>query len=401
MAAAEPATLPRPAAAPPAHLIVLLGALSTFGPLSMDMYLPGLPDLTRDLSAPAWAAQMSITTCMAGLALGQLIAGPLSDKRGRRGPLLAGLAAYAATSALCAAAPSIWWLLVLRFVQGLAGAAGIVIARAVVRDRYEGSSAARIYSLLMLVAGLAPILAPLVGGQLLHVTDWRGVFLALAAVGVALLVAAVRWLAESLAPELRHGGGLVATLRVFGTLLRDRGFVGLSLAMGLSFSAMAVYIGGSSFVLENVYGMSPQLFSVTFALNAAGIVAVSQLGGHVVERVGPRALLDVGVRASAVGGVGLLAAILLDAGLAGVLPSLFVIVSCLGFVLPNSTALALHDYPHAAGSASALFGLAQFGLGGAVVPLAGVAGGDTALPLGITAAVLGVASALVLPVLRR
>jgi MFS transporter, DHA1 family, multidrug resistance protein len=397
MAAAPSATLQRPAT----RLIVLLGALSTFGPLSMDMYLPGLPDLTRDLDAPAWAAQLTITSCMAGLALGQLVAGPLSDRLGRRGPLLAGLAAYAVTSALCALAPSIWWLEIVRLVQGLAGAAGIVIARAIVRDRYEGSSAARIYSLLMLVAGLAPILAPLLGGQLLHVTDWRGVFLALAAVGAALLVAAVRWPEGLREPERRHGGGLAATLRVFRMLLRDRAFVGIVLAMALSFSAMAVYIGGSSFVLEDVYGMSPQLFSLTFAVNAAGIIAVSQLGGRLVERVGPRALLDTGVRASAIGGVGLLAAIVFDAGLAGVLPSLFVIVAAVGLVLPNSTALALEDYPRAAGSASALFGLAQFGLGGAVVPLAGVAGGDTALPLGITAAVLGVASALVLPVLRR
>ena len=401
MAAAEPATLSPPAAAPPARLIVLLGALSTFGPLSMDMYLPGLPDLTRDLDSPAWAAQMTITTCMAGLAAGQLVAGPLSDRLGRRRPLLAGLAGYTLTSALCALAPTIWSLLTVRLLQGLAGAAGIVIARAIVRDRYEGSSAARIYSLLMLVAGLAPILAPLVGGQLLHVTDWRGVFLALAAVGAALLIAAVVWLEESLDPERRHGGGLGATLRVFGTLLRDRGFVGIVLAMALAFSAMAVYIGGSSFVLENVYGMSPQLFSLTFAINAAGIIAASQLGGRLVERVGARALVDAGVRASALGGVGLLAAILLDAGLVGVLPCLFVIVSAVGLVLPNATALALHDYPRAAGSASALFGLAQFGLGGAVVPLAGVAGGDTALPLGITAAVCGVGSALVLPLLRR
>jgi DHA1 family bicyclomycin/chloramphenicol resistance-like MFS transporter len=397
MAGAPTATLQRPAT----RLIVLLGALSTFGPLSMDMYLPGLPDLTRDLDAPAWAAQMTITTCMAGLAVGQLVAGPLSDRLGRRRPLLAGLVAYAVTSALCAFAPTIWALLAVRLIQGIAGAAGIVIARAIVRDRYEGSSAARIYSLLMLVAGLAPILAPLVGGQLLHVTDWRGVFLALAAVGAALLLATLVWLEESLEPDDRHGGGLAGTLGVFGTLLRDRAFVGIVLAMGLSFSAMAVYIGGSSFVLEDVYGMSPQLFSLTFALNAAGIIAASQLGGHLVERVGPRALLDAGVRASALGGVGLLAAIVFNAGLAGVLPSLFVIVAAVGLVLPNSSALALQDYPRAAGSASALFGLAQFGLGGAVVPLAGVAGGDTALPLGITAAVLGVASALVLPVLRR
>src|SRR3954447_522533 len=317
MAAAQSAPVtPRaaePASLPPVGMIVLLGALSTFGPLSMDMYLPGLPALTQDLSAPAWAAQLTITTCMAGLAAGQLVAGPLSDALGRRRPLLAGLFAYAVASVLCSLAPSTWWLLGLRLVQGLAGAAGIVIARAVVRDSYGGASAARVYSLLMLVAGLAPILAPLVGGQLLHITDWRGVFLALAAVGLGLLVAAVRWLAESLAPELRHGGGLVAPLHVFGTLLRDRGFVGYVLAMGLSFSAMAVYIGGSSFVLEDVYGMSPQLFSLTFAINAAGIIAASQLGGRVVERVGPRVLLDTGLRASALGGLGLLAALVFGA----------------------------------------------------------------------------------------
>jgi DHA1 family bicyclomycin/chloramphenicol resistance-like MFS transporter len=397
MATAPTATLKRPAA----RLLVLLGALSTFGPLSMDMYLPGLPELTRDLDAPAWAAQMTITTCMAGLAAGQLVAGPLSDRLGRRRPLLAGLTAYAVTSALCALAPTIWALLVVRLVQGLAGAAGIVIARAVVRDRYEGSSAARVYSLLMLVSGLAPILAPLVGGQLLHVTDWRGVFVALAGVGAALLLATALWLEESLDSERRHGGGVAATLRVFGSLLRDRGFVGIVAAMALSFSAMAVYIGGSSFVLEDVYGMSPQLFSLTFAFNAAGIIAASQLGGRFVERVGPRALLDAGVRLSALGGLGLLASVVGGAGLAGVLPSLFLIVATMGLVLPNSTALALHDHPRVAGSASALFGVAQFGLGGAVAPLAGVAGGDTALPLGIAAAVLGVGSALVLPLLRR
>jgi DHA1 family bicyclomycin/chloramphenicol resistance-like MFS transporter len=401
MAAAPPATLPPQATLPRPRTIVILGALSTFGPLSMDMYLPGLPELTRDLSAQAWATQLSITACMIGLAAGQLVAGPLSDRLGRRGPLLAGLAAYAVTSALCAMAPSIWWLLLLRLGQGMAGAAGIVIARAVVRDLYEGRAAARIYSLLMLVAGLAPILAPLLGGQLLHVTDWRGVFLALSAIGIVLFLATTRWLEESLAPEHRHSGGLSPTLHVFGRLLRDRGFVGYALAMALSFSAMAAYIAGSSFVLEDVYGMSPQLFSLTFAVNAAGIIAMSQLGGRVVERVGPRVLLDAGVRASAVGGLGLLAAVVFDAGLTGVLPSLFVIVATMGLVLPNSTALALHDYPRAAGSASALFGLAQFALGGAVAPLAGVAGGDTALPLAITAAVLGVGSALVLPLLRR
>jgi MFS transporter, DHA1 family, multidrug resistance protein len=154
------------------RLVVLLGALSAFGPLSMDMYLPGLPSMARDLSAPAWAAQLTITTSMLGLAGGQLVAGPISDALGRRRPLLTGVAAYMLASVLCAAAPTIWLLLVFRLVQGLAGAAGIVIARAIVRDMHEGIEAARMFALLMLIGGLAPILAPLVGGQLLHVTDW-------------------------------------------------------------------------------------------------------------------------------------------------------------------------------------------------------------------------------------
>src|SRR3954463_2495253 len=396
MAAAQSAPVtPRaaePASLPPVGMIVLLGALSTFGPLSMDMYLPGLPELTQDLSAPAWAAQLTITTCMAGLAAGQLVAGPLSDALGRRRPLLAGLFAYAVASVLCSLAPSTWWLLGLRLVRGLAGAAGIVVARAVVRDSYGGASAARVYSLLMLVSGLAPILAPLVGGQLLHVTDWRGIFVVLGMLGAALLLAAAFGLRETLPPGARHTGGLRATLRVMGTLARDRRFVGYVLSMALVFWGMAAYIGGSSFVLENISGASPQLFSVMFAVNAAGIIAASQLGGRVVERVGPHALLQAGVLPGARGGLSLLVSILLDAGLPGVLPSLFAMVSAVGLVLPNATALAMQDYPHAAGSASALTGLAAFGLGGPAAPLAGVAGGHTALPLGITAATLSVGS---------
>jgi DHA1 family bicyclomycin/chloramphenicol resistance-like MFS transporter len=266
--------MPRsPRLLPHGRLVVLLGALSAFGPLSMDMYLPGLPSMARDLSAPAWAAQLTITTSMLGLAGGQLVAGPISDALGRRRPLLTGVAAYAAASLLCALAPNIWILLFLRLVQGAAGAAGIVIARAIVRDLHEGIAAARVFALLMLVSGLAPILAPVVGGQLLHVTDWRGIFVALAGIGAVLVLAAWWALGETLAPRARHGGGLAATLSVFGGLVRDRAFLGYTLAMGLSFGAMAAYIAGSPFVLQNIYGVSPQLFSLLFALNAVGATA--------------------------------------------------------------------------------------------------------------------------------
>jgi MFS transporter, DHA1 family, multidrug resistance protein len=367
----------------------------------MDLYLPGLPSMAHDLSAPAWAAQLTITTSMLGLAGGQLVAGPISDARGRRGPLLAGLAAYMVTSLLCALAPTIWALLVLRLIQGAAGAAGIVIARAIVRDLHTGTAAARFFAMLVLVAGLAPIIAPLLGGQLLHVTDWRGVFVVLAGIGAALLFAAWWMLPDTLKPELRHSGGLRSTLTVFGGLLRDRPFMGYTLSMGLSFGAMAAYISGSPFVLEDIHGVSPQLFSLIFAVNAAGIVAVSQIGRVLVGRVEPRRLLVVGVLACAAGGLGVLASVVFDLGLAGLLPSFFVLVAALGLVLPNSAALALADHPRTAGSASALLGLAQFATGALAAPLAGVGGSDTALPLAIVTATLSVSSVVCLAVLTR
>jgi MFS transporter, DHA1 family, multidrug resistance protein len=383
------------------RLVVLLGALSAFGPLSMDMYLPGLPSMARDLSAPAWAAQLTITTSMLGLAGGQLVAGPISDALGRRRPLLAGLAAYMAASLLCAMAPTIWLLLVFRLVQGIAGAAGIVIARAIVRDLHEGVAAARYFALLMLVGGLAPILAPLIGGELLHVTDWRGIFVVLAGIGAALLLAAWAMLGETLPVAMRHGGGLAATVRVFGGLLRDKPYMGYTLSAGLTFAAMATYISGSPFVLQDIHGVSPQLFSVAFATNAVGIMIASQTSRALVGRYGPRALLGAGVRIAVVGGVGVLVSVLAGLGLAGLLPSLFVMVSSVGVVLPNAAALALADHPRTAGSASALLGLIQFAAGALAAPLAGVGGSHTALPMAIVMAVLPLAGLACLTLLTR
>jgi DHA1 family bicyclomycin/chloramphenicol resistance-like MFS transporter len=325
---------------------------------------------------------------MLGLAGGQLVAGPISDTLGRRRPLLAGLAAYMAASLLCALAPNVWVLLMLRLIQGCAGAAGIVIARAIVRDLHEGVEAARFFAMLMLIAGLAPILAPLAGGQLLHVTDWRGIFVVLAAIGAALMVAAWWVLAETLPQPDRHRGGLVATLHVFGGLVRDRPFMGYVLSAGLTFAAMATYISGSPFVLQDIHGVSPQLFSLLFAINAGGIMLASQLSRKLVVVHGPRRLLDAGVGIGAAGGIGVLVSVVAGLGLGGLLPSLFVMVSSIGLVLPNAAALALADHPRTAGSASALLGLAQFAIGAVAAPLAGVAGSHTALPMGIVMAVL-------------
>ena len=376
-----------------ARLALLLGGLTAFAPLSIDMYLPGLPALGGDLSAGASAVQLTLTACLAGLAVGQLVAGPLSDKLGRRRPLLAGVGAYTLASALCAAAPTVWALAGLRFVQGATGAAGIVIARAIVRDTHDGIALVRFFSMLMLVTGLAPILAPVIGGQVLEVTSWRGIFLVLAAIGAVLFVSATVGLRETLPPERRREGGIRATARTMAGLLRDRHFAGFALAGGLAFGAMFTYIAGSPFVLQEIYGASPQAFSAVFAVNSIGIVALGQLNGRLAGRVEPLAMLRVGVTTMAVAGCALFAVVAIGSlPLAALLVPLWVLVASMGLVFPNTTALALAGHPEVAGSASALLGVLQFVIGAAAAPLAGIAGTGTAVPMGATMAALSLAS---------
>jgi DHA1 family bicyclomycin/chloramphenicol resistance-like MFS transporter len=371
--------------------LLILGGLSAFGPLSIDMYLPGLPHMTDDLGASASTGQLTLTACVLGLAFGQILAGPFSDRLGRRRPLLIGLVAYAAASVACALAPTIWTLIPLRFVQGLAGAAGIVIARAMVRDLYSGDAAAKMFSLLMLVMGTAPIFAPIIGGQALRVMSWRGIFWLLAAIGVLLFAASALWLAETLPGEQRHSGGLKSVLGTFGRLLRDRSFMPYALSFGLAFGAMFTYISGSPFVLEKIYGVSPQVFSLIFAINSASLVLATQVVHRMVERVGSPALLRFGLFGTAAAGAALLPVVLADGKLALVLTCLIVLVTGIGFQVPTSTALALADQGWAAGSASALLGLGQFLIAALVAPLAGIAGQHTAVPMALVIATLSVA----------
>jgi DHA1 family bicyclomycin/chloramphenicol resistance-like MFS transporter len=379
------------------RLILILGALSAFAPLSIDMYLPALPAMARGLHASTSAAQLSLTACLLGLAAGQLLAGPVSDARGRRAPLLAGIAAYTATSALCIVAPDIWVLLGLRLLQGLAGAAGIVISRAVVRDLFSGDEMARIYAYLLLVNGAAPIAAPVIGAQLLRLTDWRGVFAVLALVGLALLIITARWLPESWPAARRREGGLAAVVRDARSLLADLSFGRFALATGLAFGAMFAYISGSSFVLQARFGISPQLFSVIFAINGTGIVIAAQVSRRLVGKISQRALFAAGLTGSATGGALVLISALTAAGLPLLLPALFVVVASIGFVLPNGTALALASHSERAGSASGLIGAAQFAIGAAAAPLVGVAGPRTILPMGIVISGLGLGAWLIRP----
>ncbi|RSD23773.1 multidrug effflux MFS transporter [Amycolatopsis eburnea] len=364
--------------------VLILGGLSAFGPLSIDMYLPALPRMAEDLRAADSTVQLTLSAFIAGLALGQLVLGPLSDALGRRRPLLAGLVLYVVGSVLCAVSPDAWLLVGARFVQSLGAAAGIVIARATVRDLYSGTAMTKFFSTLMLVSGLAPILAPLLGGQLLNWTSWRGVFVVLAAFG-ALLLAVVAFFLPEPSP-VRVPARLGQVMRTYGRLVADRTFAGYALASGLLFASMFAYISGSSFALQGVYGLSPQAYSVVFGVNGVGIVLAGQLNGRLVGRVSERVLLAWGLALGVLGGAFVLASAVFRAPLALLLVSLFLLVSSIGLVMPNASSLALASHARSAGSASALLGVLQFVVGAAATPLVGLGGPGTAVPMAATMA---------------
>ncbi len=387
-------------------LLLILGALVALGPVSTDAYVPGLPRLAADLGSSASVAQLTVTTCLIGLAVGQLVAGPMSDALGRRTPLLVGLIIYTTASGLCTIAPNVATLIAFRALQGVGGAFAVVVAYACVRDRYAGRAAARYFSLLLLVTGLAPVLAPVIGAQILRLSSWRGIFVALALMGALTLVACLAKLPETLPLQLRQSGGVRASGTTYLRLLNDRQLVGYALINAFVFAAMFAYISGSPFVLQDIHGLSAQQYSVVFAVNAVGLVAAAQASGRLVRRVDSRFLLAAGVSGTAMGGVGLLAVSLTDAGLWPTLAGFFIVVTSVGFVLPNAAALALEDHGVNAGSAAAVLGFGQFLFGGLAAPLVGFAGPGNAVPTAAVMATLGLAAfitlaALLHPTARR
>ena len=390
---------------PPARTVVVLGLLSTFGPLSLDLYLPALPQLADDLGASASLAQLSITACLVGLAVGQLVAGPLSDRLGRRRPLIVGLVAFLLASVACAVAPSAAVLVLLRLVQGLAGAAGIVISRAIARDLYSGRALMIFFSRLLLVAGLAPVIAPVLGGQLTRIMTWRGIFGVLAGFGAVLLLAGLFGLKETLPPERRVVGGFRRTLQGYNTLLHDRFFVGCALSSGLAGASMFAYIAGSTFVLQRIYGMSPQGFSLVFGCISLGLVAAAQ-GGARLALIWPLPrVLGFGLTINLFGATALLITVISELPLWALIGALVIMVCAVGLIFPTANALAMADYPDLAGTASSLQGLSQFMFGAVAAPLVGIAGEQTALPLGIVATSVSLCAmtsfaSLVLPVAR-
>ena len=364
-------------------LALALGSFAAIGPLSLDMYLPGLPILAEDLKSTTSMAQLSLTACLLGLALGQVYIGPLSDSRGRRKPLIIALVVYCISSMLCALAPSIELLLILRFIQGAGGAGGIVIARAIVRDLFSGTELTKFFSMLMLVNGAAPILAPVIGGQLLQFTSWRGVFVVICLLSVLMVAAAFFGIRESLPSERRSEGRFTETVETFGNLLKDRVFMGFALAQGFITAAMFAYISGSPFVLQNIFGLSAQKYSLVFALNGVGIIIATQVTGRLAGKVKEVKLLQIGLSLALLGGILLMTTILFDFGLISTMIAFFLSVSSVGMVNTTSFALAMKNQQKNAGSASALIGLLPFILGSLAAPLVGIGGEDSALSLGI------------------
>lgn len=376
----------------PAGLLLL----TVFGPISMDLYLPLLPALTLELDAATSMAQLTVTACLVGLALGQLVAGPLSDRFGRRIPLLVGVIGFIVSSIWCAIAPSVELLIVARLVQGLAGGVGLVIAQAAGRDLYSGSALLRYFGRVTVLSGLAAIVGPLAGGLLATVADWRGLFLFLAAIGAGILIAVMFAFAETLPQDRRTTGGLAHTALGYRALLSDRRFVGAVLVSGFVSAALFAYLAGATYVLQGIYGLSPQQYALAFGLNSAGFMVFGWLAARSAERWNLRGTLVVGLVMCALGALGLLIAGLAALPVAVVIVSLLMLVSGVAVTTPPTTTIALAGYPQMAGTASSLLGMARFAFGGAAAPLVGIAGAGTMLPLGIvTVAAIALAAASV------
>ncbi|MGB4946946.1 MAG: Bcr/CflA family multidrug efflux MFS transporter [Candidatus Competibacter denitrificans] len=360
----------------------MLGALIAFAPMSIDMYLPSLPTIAADFGVEPAAAQWTLASFFIGMAFGQAVYGPLADRYGRKPPLYGGLLVYIVASLGCALAPNATALIAARFVQAVGGCAGVVIARAVVRDRFDAQTSARVYSLLILVMGLAPILAPLLGGWVLAFAGWRTIFIILALFGLSCLFTVWRYLPETRPPAALSTGGIGPTLRVYAGLLGDRAFLGYVLSGGFAQAGMFAYITGSPHVFIELYKVPAHAYGWLFGLNALGLIASSQINRRLLLRYTAETILRRANRATVLLG---LALILVATGDWGGLPALaiclFGYLASLGFTAPNALALALAQQGPRAGSASALIGTLQFGLATVSSMMVGLLGADSALPM--------------------
>lgn len=353
---------------------ITLGLLAALGPLCIDLYLPALPELARDLQTSTATAQLSLTAGLLGLGAGQLLFGPMSDKFGRLRPLTLSLVLLFIASVGCALAQDIHQLLLARLFEGLAGAGGAVLSRAVARDMYSGHELTRFFALLMLVNGLAPIGAPVLGGALMTLLNWRGIFLVLGATALLLILLA-RWkLHETLPPERRSQGSVFSAWAALGQVVTHRPFMGFCLTQAFMMSGMFAYIGASPFVLQQIYGLSPQAFSFCFAANGIGLVIASQTSARLCPLWGEYRVLKGGLTLAFVASSLLLLAGLIAAPLPLVLVALFFTIASNGVIATTASSLAMQSQGHRAGSASAVIGVCMFSFGAVSVPITGLGG---------------------------
>lgn len=374
-------------------LTVILGALTAFAPMTTDMYLPSLPTLARVFNVQLGAVQLTLAVFFFGLVCGQLVYGPLTDRYGRKRPLYIGVSLYVLVSIGCAWAPNLPALIGLRFVQGFTGCVGMVVARAAVRDLFDAQESARMYSLIMLVMGLAPIVAPLAGGYLLVLFGWQSIFYALAAFGVFCLVGSVAWLPETRHAAARTPAGFVSVLAGYGRLLSDRHFIGFALSGSFASAGMFAYIAGSPGVFIDLHHVPAQYYGWLFGSNALGMIAASQLNRRLLREVPAGRVLWRGNLFNA--GMGVLLGALVATGIggfAGILVPLFAYVASLGFITPNSNALALAYQGARAGSASGLLGTLHFGMAALAALAVGALDDGTALPMAGVIATCGLAA---------
>jgi MFS transporter, DHA1 family, multidrug resistance protein len=364
------------------RLALLLGTLASMGPFTIDMYLPSFPTIVEAFDTTASFVQVSLTASLLGIGLGQLVLGPMSDVYGRKKPLLIALIVYFIASLLCVFSPSIGFFIAARFIQGFAASSGIVLSRAIVRDVYSGRELTKFFALLMLINNLAPILAPVFGGGVLAFTDWKGIFVVLSVIGLVLF-AAVMWKMDETLPEhSRVPSNLSNTLKNFMSLLKNREFMGYAMAQGFIMAGIFAYVAGTPFVYQNIYEVSPQMFSLLFGMNGIGLIIGTQTVGRLTGVLTEKQFLEIGLLLSISSGTALLIAVLVNGPLLSIIIPIFFFVMSIGVIATSSFSLAMESQGHIAGSASALLGLLPFILGAITAPLVGVAGEETAIPMG-------------------
>lgn len=367
-----------------AALVATVVFLTAIAPLATDMYVPAFPRVAADLTATATQVQLTLTTFFVGMALGQLVGGPVSDQRGRRRPLIAATLVMVAASVACALSPGIGVMMAARFVQGFAGGWAMVVGRAVVVDLATGARLVRVLNVIAGVGGVAPVLGPLLGAVILQLTHWRVSFWTVAVLGVAMTVAVLVAVPETLPPERRHGGGLRAVAVAGRQVLGRRRYVGYLLVAGSAMGALFAYVATSAFVLQSMNGLSPIAYSVDFAANAAGMTLAALVAARLAGRVATRKVILVGqVAALAAGLAMLVGALWFDTPLALAIGCFFVLMTAQGLIGPNGGALASAEVPEHPGSGSAVLGFGQWVAAGVIAPIAGLGGEDTAVPMAL------------------